>query len=108
MQRMASNLLEQEEVEALWEMATATLKSVVDNAFESMSSAAAMLLVKDFLLLVCGALSKSGYPAANLKDILSSNMSKYHGLMNGHVAGEVCVWLLELQHCASVACLITA
>lgn len=88
-QRMTANLLEQHEVDVLWEMATSTLKSVVDSAFEDMNSAAAMLLVKDFLLLVCSALSKSNYPADNLKEILSNNMSKYHTLMSRHVTAEV-------------------
>ncbi|GMH45381.1 hypothetical protein BSKO_13338 [Bryopsis sp. KO-2023] len=97
-QRMTEDLIDQHEVDALWEMATATLKSVVDSAFESMNSAAAMLLVKDFLLLVCSGLSKSGYPAANLKEILSSNMGKYHNLMNVHVGKEVArIWDADEQ-----------
>ena len=87
--RMADNLIHQQDVDAFWEMAIVMLKSVVDSAFEGLNSAPAMLLVKDFLLLVCSGLSKSGYPAANLKEILSSNMGKYHALMNGHVSSQV-------------------
>lgn len=86
--RMADGLLYQEDVDGFWEMAIVMLKGVVDNAFEGLTSAPAMLLVKDFLLLVCSGLSKSGYPAANLKEILSSNMGKYHALMNDSVVGQ--------------------
>lgn len=87
--RMTDGLITQQDVDGFWEMAITMLKSVVDSAFEGMNSAPAMLLVKDFLLLVCGGLSRCGYPAANLKEILSSNMGKYHALMNVHAANQV-------------------
>ena len=87
--RMADDLIHQQDVDGFWEMAIVMLKSVVDSAFEGLNSAPAMLLVKDFLLLVCSGLSISGYPAANLKEILSSNMGKYHALMNDHVLSQV-------------------
>lgn len=86
---MTDDLITQQDMDAFWEMAITMLKSVVDSAFENMNSYTAMLLVKDFLLLVCNGLSRSGYPAANLKDILSSNMGKYHNLMNLHVSKQV-------------------
>eukprot|EP00803_Ostreobium_quekettii_P005107 evm.model.scf_611.3 EVM.evm.TU.scf_611.3 scf_611:47229-58906(+) len=88
-QRMTDDLVHQREVDQLWEVAIATLKGVIDTAFEGMQSAPAMLLVKDFILLVCGALSQSGYPAAPIKDIVSNNTSKYHSLMNTTISNQV-------------------
>ena len=86
---MTDGLVRQREVDQLWEVAIATLKGVIDTAFEGMQSAPAMLLVKDFILLVCGALSQSGYPAAPIKDIISNNTGKYHSLMNTTISNQV-------------------
>eukprot|EP00210_Caulerpa_lentillifera_P003559 g3395.t1 len=99
-QRMTDGLINQQDVDRFWEMAITMLKSVVDSAFEGMNSASAMLLVKDFLLLVCGGLSRCGYPAANLKEILSSNMGKYHALMNAQGTSQVA----KILHNDSMEC----
>lgn len=87
--RMTDGLIHQQDVDGFWEMAIVMLKGVVDTAFEGLQSATAMLLVKDFLLLVCSGLSTSGYPAENLKEILSSNTGKFHALMTEHVCAQV-------------------
>lgn len=48
------------QVGAAWERAVARLKSVLDDAFQGATAAAAMLTVKDFMLLVCLALGGWG------------------------------------------------
>ena len=46
------------QVDAAWECAVAALKALLEPAFQGATAAAAMLTVKDFLLLVCPALGE--------------------------------------------------
>lgn len=48
-------------VDAAWDAAVASLKAVLEPAFSGASAAAAMLTVKDFLLLVCLALGERAW-----------------------------------------------
>jgi hypothetical protein len=45
-------------VDACWDSAVAALKAALEPAFRGATAAAAMLTVKDFLLLVCLALGE--------------------------------------------------
>jgi len=47
------------QADAGWETAVAVLKTVLNIAFDTASSAAAMLRMKDFVLLVCSALGNA-------------------------------------------------
>ena len=43
-------------VDAGWEVAVASIKTLLDAAFDAATSPSAMLAIKDFVLLVCSAL----------------------------------------------------
>jgi hypothetical protein len=45
----------------LWDVALRSLKQQLERAMESLRSAQQMLLVKDFVILVCVALERAGY-----------------------------------------------
>ena len=55
-QRGADDITVGLQLDAGWETAVACLKAVLETAFEGLASAASLLAVKDFMLLVCNAL----------------------------------------------------
>lgn len=48
----------------LWEGATSSLRTCLDMALESLRSAPIMVLLKDFVMLMCLALTGCGFPTA--------------------------------------------
>lgn len=48
----------------LWEGATSSLRTCLDMALESLRSATIMVLLKDFVMLMCLALTGCGFPTA--------------------------------------------
>jgi hypothetical protein len=69
-QRVTDGLVGPVEGAALWAGAQRSLKSTLEAAFEQLSTASLMLMVKDFVLLVCVALERAGYQVRSLKTIL--------------------------------------
>ena len=49
------------QVNLLWEGAAASFRTSLEGALESVKSASIMVLLKDFVLLMCGALEACGY-----------------------------------------------
>ncbi len=63
------------QVGTAWERAVGTLKAVLDAAFQGATAAAAMLTVKDFMVLVCLALGeRPGPPALRLLATLRARL----------------------------------
>jgi hypothetical protein len=60
-QRVTDGLVGPAEGAALWAGAQRSLKSTLEAAFEQLSTASLMLMVKDFVLLVCVTLERAGY-----------------------------------------------
>jgi hypothetical protein len=60
-QRVTDGLVGPAEGAALWAGAQRSLKATLEAAFEQLSTASLMLMVKDFVLLVCVALERAGY-----------------------------------------------
>ncbi|GAB4817780.1 hypothetical protein N2152v2_004826 [Parachlorella kessleri] len=77
------------QVGAAWERAVAVLKGVLEGAFQGATAAAAMLTVKDFMLLVCLALERSGYHAVAIREILVNGRARYHELLAAATAEAV-------------------
>lgn len=61
MQRVVDDLVGPAEGAMLWNGALRSLKTTLESAFEQLGSTAVMLMVKDFVLLVCVALERAGY-----------------------------------------------
>lgn len=60
-ERVAEGLVTSAQRTALWDTALRSLKHTLERALDGLESAAVMLLVKDFVLLVCVALEQAGY-----------------------------------------------
>ncbi len=60
-------------MDAAWDAAVAALKAVLEPAFRGATAAAAMLTVKDFILLVCLALGGTGWKAKFSHNVLVAN-----------------------------------
>jgi hypothetical protein len=60
-QRVTDGLVGPAEGAALWAGAQRSLKATLEAAFEQLGTASLMLMVKDFVLLVCVALERAGY-----------------------------------------------
>eukprot|EP00887_Chlorella_sp_A99_P005321 scaffold1.g5321.t1 len=76
-------------VDGAWEAAVKTLKGLLESAFEGASAAAAMLTVKDFMLLVCLALGHCGYHTSAIREILVAGRGRYHDLLSAAAAVSV-------------------
>ncbi|KAL4430682.1 hypothetical protein ABPG75_005938 [Micractinium tetrahymenae] len=77
------------QVDAAWDAAVAALKAVLEPAFRGATAAAAMLTVKDFLLLVCLALDHCGYHTVAVKEVLMAGRAKYQDLLGAATAAAV-------------------
>lgn len=60
-QRVTDGLVGPAEGAALWAGAQRSLKATLEAAFDQLGTASLMLMVKDFVLLVCVALERAGY-----------------------------------------------
>ncbi|PNH12825.1 putative exocyst complex component 6, partial [Tetrabaena socialis] len=77
----------------LWEAAAGSLRGVLRRALEEAlggtAPASIMLLLKDFMLLVCSALSERGFATGLLTELLAASRPRYHDLLTASVALRV-------------------
>ncbi|KAL4432419.1 hypothetical protein ABPG77_001718 [Micractinium sp. CCAP 211/92] len=96
------------QVDAAWDAAVAALKGVLEPAFRGATAAAAMLTVKDFLLLVCLALDHCGYHTVAIKEVMMGSRTKYQELLGAAteaavqaaVAGDSLATVVEVDSAA--------
>ncbi|KAL5994726.1 Exocyst complex component S15A [Asimina triloba] len=79
--RTAGGLLSSEQVETIWDTALAKMTSVLEENFATMDAASHLLLIKDYVTLLCSTLRHCGYAVTPLIDILDSSRNKYHELL---------------------------
>ncbi|KAH7424634.1 hypothetical protein KP509_11G016800 [Ceratopteris richardii] len=79
--RTAGSLITNSQVESLWDIALAKMISVTEDQFSRMQTANHLLIVKDYISLLCATLRKYGYQVGPLLDILDKNRDKYHELL---------------------------
>lgn len=106
-----------EQADAGWETAVAVLKTVLNIAFDTITSPAAMLRMKDFVLLVCSALGESStfhtYSVITLYILFSAGvlLASVPGILQTlpdmfeqtrHVVPIFCGYQMSLQKCKSL------
>lgn len=79
--RTAGGLLLTEQVETMWETASAKMLSVLEEQFSHMDSTTHLLLVKDYVTLLGFTLRQYGYEVAPLLEALDNSRDKYHKLL---------------------------
>lgn len=79
--RTAGGLMTSVQVENLWETAVAKMIAVVEDQFSRMQTANHLLIVKDYVSLLCATLRRYGYQVDPLLDVLDKNRDKYHELL---------------------------
>ncbi|KAH7277343.1 hypothetical protein KP509_39G046000 [Ceratopteris richardii] len=79
--RTAGDLITNSQVEILWEIAVSKMISLVEDQFSRMQTANHLLIVKDYVSLLCATLRRYGYQVGPLLDILDKNRDKYHELL---------------------------
>ncbi|KAK1292006.1 putative exocyst complex component 6 [Acorus calamus] len=79
--RTAGGLLSDSQVETLWETAITKMTSVLDDQFSHMDTASHLLLIKDYVTLLCSTLRRHGYEVSPLIKILDNSRDKYHELL---------------------------
>ncbi|XP_042392283.1 exocyst complex component SEC15A-like [Zingiber officinale] len=79
--RTAGELLSESQVETLWETAIGKMTAVLENQFSRTDTTSHLLLIKDFVTLLSATLSRHGYRAAPLIQVLNSSRDKYHDLL---------------------------
>ncbi|KAF6251582.1 hypothetical protein COO60DRAFT_605748 [Scenedesmus sp. NREL 46B-D3] len=113
-QRVSDGLVGPAEGAALWAGAQRPLKAALEAAFERLGTASLMLLVKDFVLLVCVALERAGYQVAPIIELLQATQVRYHELLSAQLQGQLAAVVEadvlgelqirnEAQHLATVA-----
>ncbi|KAG2441077.1 hypothetical protein HXX76_003930 [Chlamydomonas incerta] len=89
----AADLVTPDSAALLWEAAAASLRGVLGRALEEAlgggAPASIMLLLKDFMLLVCSALGARGFVTAPVTELLSASRLRYHDLLTAGVALRV-------------------
>ncbi|GIM11364.1 hypothetical protein Vretimale_14890 [Volvox reticuliferus] len=87
------DLLSSDSVALLWDAAAGSLRAVLGRALEEAlgggAPASIMLLLKDFMLLVCSALGTRGFVTAPLTELLTNSRLRYHDLLTASVALRV-------------------
>ncbi|PKA55051.1 putative exocyst complex component 6 [Apostasia shenzhenica] len=79
--RTAGGLLSESQVETIWDIALAGITSILDSQFTRMDTASHLLLIKDFVTLLCSTLKHYGYRLTPLLEVLDNNRDKYHVLL---------------------------
>ncbi|WIA33058.1 hypothetical protein OEZ86_006214 [Tetradesmus obliquus] len=113
-QRVTDGLVGPAEGAALWAGAQRSLKATLEAAFDQLGTASLMLMVKDFVLLVCVALERAGYQVAPVIELLQATQARYHELLSAQLQGQVAAVVeadvlseleirSEAQHAATVA-----
>ncbi|KAG2484967.1 hypothetical protein HYH03_016264 [Edaphochlamys debaryana] len=89
----APDLLPPDAAALLWEAAAGSLRGVLGAALEEAlgagSPAAIMLLLKDFMLLVCSALTNRSFATAPITELLTASRLRYLDLLTASVALRV-------------------
>ncbi|GLC33371.1 hypothetical protein PLESTB_000340000 [Pleodorina starrii] len=90
---VAPDLLSADSAALLWEAAAGSLRGVLGRALEEAlaggAPASIMLLLKDFMLLVCSALGARGFVTAPITELLTGSRLRYHDLLTASVALRV-------------------
>lgn len=79
--RTAGGLLSDSRVETIWDMALVNMTSILENQFARVDNASHLLLIKDFVTLLCSTLKHYGYRLTPLLEVLDSTRDKYHELL---------------------------
>lgn len=79
--RTAGGLLTESQVEAIWDTAVSEMSSTLKDQFSHMDTASHLLLIKDFVTLLCATLRRYGYQVAPLLEVLDDSRDKYHELL---------------------------
>lgn len=79
--RTAGGLLLPEQVETMWETASAKVTSVLERQFSHMDSATHLLLVKDYVTLLGATVRQYGYDVCSILQVLDNCRDKYHDLL---------------------------
>ncbi|BDA50846.1 Exocyst complex component 6B [Coccomyxa sp. Obi] len=102
-QRRCHALCAGAQADAGWETAVAVLKTVLNIAFDTTTSAGAMLRMKDFVLLVCSALGNCGYHVVPVQEILMSGRAKYQELLCTALAAQLAAQVAQPTSPAALA-----
>ncbi|KAF7820262.1 exocyst complex component SEC15A-like [Senna tora] len=79
--RTAGGLLVADQVETMWETASAKITSVLERQFSLMRSTNHLLLVKDYVTLMISTLRQYGYEVGSLLEVIDNSSDKYHKLL---------------------------
>eukprot|EP00873_Tetraselmis_striata_P023703 jgi/Tetstr1/443967/TSEL_031918.t1 len=79
--RASSGITSGAAVDGLWENALSQIKTALLGAYERLEDPNALLLVKDFVHLVCRALAACSFHVTPIEEILSNGRSRYHDLL---------------------------
>lgn len=79
--RTACGLLSDSQVETIWEAAVSKMTLILEDQFSCMDAASHLLLVKDFVTLLCATLTRYGYQVNPLLEVLDNSRDKYHELL---------------------------
>lgn len=91
--RTAGGLLSDNQVETLWDTALSTMASILEKQFTLMDTASHLLLIKDFVTLLCSTLKRYGYRLTPLLEVLDSTRDKYHELLLEECRKQVATYL---------------
>jgi len=78
-------------VDALWETALSQIKVALEGAYERLGDPNALLLVKDFVHLVCRALAACTFHVTPIEEVLTNGRNRYHELLLQNAAQEFLV-----------------
>lgn len=79
--RTAGGLLVQNQVDTMWETVVSKTTSMLDDQFKRIQNTAHLLLIKDYVMLLCMTLRSYGYDVGTFLDLLESTKEKYHKLL---------------------------
>ncbi|KAL3699957.1 hypothetical protein R1sor_017979 [Riccia sorocarpa] len=79
--RSAGGLITNARVDSLWETAISRMNVVIEDQFSRIQTARHMLLVKDYVSLMCVTLRRYGFQVGPLLDVLDTMRDKYHELL---------------------------
>ncbi|KMT15233.1 hypothetical protein BVRB_3g063430 [Beta vulgaris subsp. vulgaris] len=79
--RTAGGLLEESQVETMWETAVSRITSVVGGQFSQMTNTSHFLLIKDYMTLFGATLRYHGYEVKSLLETINGTKDKYSKLL---------------------------
>lgn len=87
--RTAGGLLVQDQVESMWEAASAKITAVLERQFSIMRSSSHFLSVKDYVTLMVSTLRQYGYEVGPLLEVLDGSIEKYHKILLGECQKQI-------------------